>query len=167
MLARAGWARSVGGVGPYLTLHARTGHSRETADAAVAAMEIQELPAVRGCMYVVPASDYALALTLAAASGSSEMKLALKLGVTEKEVDALCDAVLAALKSGPAAPEEIRTAIGSKTRSLGPEGQKKGLTSTLPLALERLQNSGHIRRLPTNGRLDRSATATRCGSLIR
>ena len=34
------------------------------------------------------------------------------------------------------------------------DGRRKGLASTLPLALDRLQLSGHIRRLPTNGRLD-------------
>ena len=64
VLERSGWARSVGGVGPYLTLFARAGTSREAADAAVAALEIHELPSARGCTYVVPASDFALALTV-------------------------------------------------------------------------------------------------------
>ena len=32
VLERSGWARSVGGVGPYLTLFARAGTSREAAD---------------------------------------------------------------------------------------------------------------------------------------
>ena len=39
-------------------------------------------------------------------------------------------------------------------RSLGPEGKKRGTTSTLPLALGRLQTHGLIRRVPTDGRLD-------------
>ena len=39
-------------------------------------------------------------------------------------------------------------------RSLGPEGKKRGTTSTLPLALGRLQTRGLIRRVPTDGRLD-------------
>ncbi len=154
VLARAGWARSVAGAGPYLTLHARAGLSREAVDSAVAAVEIHELPATRACTYVLPASDYPLALTLAAATGDGDMQTALKLGVTDKEVDALCHAVLQTLKSGPADPDRIRASVGPKARSLGPEGQKKGLSSTLPLALGRLQLSGHIRRLPTNGRLD-------------
>jgi hypothetical protein len=47
ILDRAGWARSVGGVGPYLTLFARAGISRENADAAVAKLDIHELPAAR------------------------------------------------------------------------------------------------------------------------
>jgi hypothetical protein len=154
-LSRAGWARSVGGVGPYLALFARGGHSRASVDAAVASCQILELPAARACTYVLPASDYALALTVAAAADkNAEMKVALKLGVTEKEVDILSEAVLSALKSGPADPDTIRDAVGGKARSLGPEGTKKGLSSTLPLALGRLQLTGDIRRIPTNGRLD-------------
>ena len=62
VLERTGWARSIGGVGPYLTLFARAGVSREAADSAAAALEIYELPSARGCTYVVPASDFALAL---------------------------------------------------------------------------------------------------------
>src|SRR5438093_6560331 len=65
VLERTGWARSVGGVGPYLTLFARAGTSRQAADAAVAKLAIHELPSVRGCTYVVPAPDFALALTAA------------------------------------------------------------------------------------------------------
>jgi len=150
--------------GPYLTLHARAGLSREAVDAAVAAVEIHELPAARSCTYVLPASDYALALTLAAAAGDGEMKLALKLGVTPKEVDALCDAVLLALKNGPAEPDRIRATVGPKARSLGADGRRKGLASTLPLALDRLQVSGHIAACPPTAAWTNSATAMRSES---
>ena len=44
VLESAGWARSVGGVGPYLTLFSRSRHSREVVDKALADCEIQELP---------------------------------------------------------------------------------------------------------------------------
>lgn len=54
VLARTGWARAVGGSGSYLTLFARSGLSREAADAAAAAGEIRELPSARGCTYVLP-----------------------------------------------------------------------------------------------------------------
>src|SRR5690348_13198104 len=84
VLAETGWARSVGGVGPYLTLHARCGASRGAIDAAVADLRIHELPAARGCTYVVPAADFPLALS--AGVSDAEMKVALKLGVTEKEM---------------------------------------------------------------------------------
>jgi hypothetical protein len=132
VLAKTGWARSVGGVGPYLTLHARAGTSREAVDASVVRLEIHELPAARGCTYVVPAADFALALKAGESFEGAEMKTASKLGVTEKEVAKLCDTVLKALE----------------------KGKKKGLTTTLPLALGKLQARGDIRRVPVNGRVD-------------
>jgi hypothetical protein len=82
------------------------------------------------------------------------MSTARKLGVTDQEIEKLGSAVLAALGKGPLEPEQIRRAVGGKARSLGPEGTKRGLTSTLPLALGLLQREGEIRRVPTNGRLD-------------
>jgi hypothetical protein len=82
------------------------------------------------------------------------MKTAAKLGVTEKEIDRLCDAVLKALAKGPLDPDGIREATGTASRSLGEEGKKKGITTTLPVALGRLQAHGEIRRVPVNGRLD-------------
>src|SRR5208283_4025470 len=104
VLAETGWARSVGGVGPYLTLFARAGTSREAIDAAVAALEIHELPSARRCTYVVPAADFALALQ-AGASFTGDLKTVLQLGVTEKEIAKLCDAVLKALVKGPLDPD--------------------------------------------------------------
>jgi len=154
VLNEAGWARSLGGVGPYLTLFARAGTSREAADAAVSKLQIHELPAVRGCTYVLPAKDFALALKAGESFAANEMKVAYKLGVTDKEVDKLCIAVLKALAKGPLDPAEIRDATGSASRSLGEEGKKKGVTTTLPLALGKLQAEGQIRRIPTDGRLD-------------
>jgi hypothetical protein len=154
VLDKIGWARSVGGVGPYLTLFARAGTSREAADAAVANLEIHELPAARGCTYVVPASDFALALKVGQSFTGAEMKTAHKLGVTQKEIDKLCEAVVKALDKGALDPDEIRMAVGGATRSLGEAGKKKGLSTTLPLALGNLQAVGEIRRVPINGRLD-------------
>ena len=45
VLARTGWARSVGGANPYLTLFARAGTGRAAVDAAQADLAIHELPA--------------------------------------------------------------------------------------------------------------------------
>ena len=82
------------------------------------------------------------------------MKVASKLGVTEKEIDKLCEAVLKALAKAVRGPDEIRERVGSAARSLGEEGKKKGVTTTLPLVLGKLQAIGEIRRVPVNGRLD-------------
>lgn len=153
VLIRSGWARSVGGVSPYLTLFARAGITREQADVAAKKLEIYELPSARGCTYVLPAQDFALGLA-AGQSFQGDIKTAVKLGVTPKEIDKLCDAVLAALEKGPRDPEALREATGKASRNLGEEGRKKGLTTTLPVALEKLQASGDIRRVPVNGRFD-------------
>ncbi len=154
VLEQTGWARSVGGVGPYFTLFARAGISREAADKAVTDLEIHELPSARGCTYVVPSADFALALKAGQNFTANDMKVAYKLGVTDKEIEKLSGAVLKALAAGPLEPDEIRTATGAASRNLGEEGKKKGVTTTLPLALGNLQSSGDIRRVPVNGRLD-------------
>jgi hypothetical protein len=143
----------VGGAGPYLTLFARGATGRAEADAAVAAVQIHELPSARGCTYVLPASDYAIGLMAGQGFGNDE-KTARKLGVTDDEIARLCGAVIRALEQGPLEPDKLREAAGSAVRSLGEEGKKKGLTTTLPVALGRLQSSGEIRRVPTHGRLD-------------
>ena len=154
VLTKTGWARSVGGAGPYLTFFSRARLGREAIDAAVASADIHELPAARGCTYVVPKADYVLALTCAQGYSDAPMKAAMKFGVTAKEMDKLMAAVVKALKAGPLDPEGIRDAVGDAARSLGKEAQKKGITTTLPIALGLLQTAGEIRRLPTNGRLD-------------
>jgi len=161
VLERAGWSRSVGGVGPYLTLFARAGTSRHAAETAAAALQIHELPAARGCTYVLPASDFALGLAAGRGFGDADLKTAAKLGVMADEVDRLCAAVLDALGAAgaPLDPDGIRAATGSASRSLGEEGKKTGLTTTLPLALGRLQERGEIRRVPVSGRLDQQRYA--------
>jgi len=154
VLAAAGWARSVGGSGPYFTLFSRAGITREQADAAVANLEIHELPTARGCTYVLPKEDFALGLKVGQEFADGDMSVARKLGVTDKEVEKLSDAVLSALKKEALEPEQIREAVGGAARSLGEEGKKKGVSTTLPLALGKLQSVGEIRRVPVNGRLD-------------
>jgi hypothetical protein len=154
VLEKTGWARSVGGVGPYLTLLSRGGVGREAADAAVANLEIHELPAARACTYVVPASDFGFALKLSQGFAGGDMNQARKLGVTDAEIDRLCEEVVRALEQGLLEPDGIKDAVGSAVRNLGEAGKKKGISTTLPLALGRLQSEGEIRRVPVNGRLD-------------
>jgi hypothetical protein len=137
-----------------LTLFSRAGISRKAADLSVENLEIHELPAARGCTYVLPSSDFALGLAVGRSFGGAEMKVAYKLGVTDKEIAKLCDAVVKALGKEPLEPNEIREATGSASRSLGEDGKKKGISTTLPLALGQLQAMGEIRRVSVNGRLD-------------
>lgn len=154
VLARSGWARSVGGVGPYLTMYSRIKARREATDSAAERLLIHELPAARGCTYVLPARDFGLGLVLAREYAEVPIRQAEKLGVTAKEVDKLCEAILDKLVGRPMDPDAIRVAIGSASRSLGEPGRKKGISTTLPLGLGRLQAAGAIRRVPMKGRLD-------------
>ena len=154
IFARTGWARSVGGDCPYLTLFTRGAHDRASVDRAVEVMDIQELPSARGCTYVVGANDYALALTLARPFKEAETRKARQLGVTEAEQRRLSRAVLDALANAPLDPATLRESLGDRVRSLGEEGKRKGLTTTLPLVLGDLQVRGEIRRISTTGRLD-------------
>ncbi|WP_354641750.1 DNA glycosylase AlkZ-like family protein [Kitasatospora camelliae] len=155
-LAATGWARSVGGAAPYLGLFARTGLGREAVDAAVAGLEIHELPSARGCTYVLPAQDFALGLAAGAGAPEADIASAVKhLGVTRDEIEKLCLTIAQILpEEGPMDPPAIREAAGSAVRSLGEAGKKRGQSTTLPLALGLLQSRGRIRRVPVNGRLD-------------
>lgn len=156
VLSRSGWARSVGGSNPYLTLFSRAGTSKAAAERVVEELEVHELPSARGCTYVVPREDFALALKMGQGTGEqAAINTAVKyLGVTEDELARLEQGIVDALAHGPLDPKQIRDAVGSLARSLGEEGKKRGQTTTLPLALGRLQAHGLIRRLAINGRLD-------------
>jgi Winged helix DNA-binding domain len=159
VLAATGWARSVGGAGPYLSLFARSGSGRAQVDAAVADLAVGELPAARGCTYVVPAADFGLALQVGRHAPEAEAAVAGRLGVTRAELDALCSKVADALASGPLDPAGLKDVLGPAVRNLGAEGRKKGLSTTLPVALGLLQAAGEIRRVPVNGRLDQQRYA--------
>lgn len=156
VLERAGWARSVGGVNPYITLFSRARTSQKQAETELSEQLIHELPCARGCTYIVPASDYALALKVGQGfSDESAMKTARNfLGVTDAEVELLMDEVEKALAGGPLDPKDLKDHVGHLVRNLGDEGKKRGQTTTLPLALGFLQSQGRIRRIPSNGRLD-------------
>lgn len=156
VLEKAGWARSVGGANPYLMLFSRAGISREDADKAVADVEIHELPSARSCTYVVPRRDFAIALRMARGQGDpQEIATAKKyVRVTEEELVNLQAKVIDALGNETLDPKEIRDRVGDAVRSLGDEGKKRGMTTTLPMVLGLLQTEGNIRRVPVGGRLD-------------
>lgn len=163
--SRAGWARSIGGANPYLTLFARAGIRREQADAEAAALHIHELPTARGCTYVLGRDDFAWALSLGRGPAEAVVKVLDRLGVERSEVQELEDKTLAVLQEaaakgeGPLDPKELKDRLGDAVRSLGEEGKKKGASTTLPTVLGLLQADGRIRRVPVNGRLDQQRYA--------
>jgi hypothetical protein len=126
ILGQTGWTRSVGGANPYLALFARGAIGRQEADNALANLEIHELPSARGCTYIVPASDFALALRVGHGFGNDrEMKTARSLGVTDAEIGKLCDAVLNALAKAPLDPEELREHTGGAVRNLEKQAKRR------------------------------------------
>ena len=125
-------------------------------DAEAARADIHELPSARGCTYVLPRDHFPVAVLVSQSAGESqEIAQAKKyLGVTDMELDRLQAAVLDALERDTLDPKEIKERVGDLSRSLGDEGKKRGMTTTLPMVLGRLQSLGEIRRVPVNGRLD-------------
>ena len=155
VLARSGWARSVGGANPYVSLFARAGTSRQAADNAVKALDIYELPSARGCTYVLPAEHFGLGLQLGRGAAEGEARILEKLGVPRSELDAVGAAVLTVLDGGAVLdPAQLKDELGGQVRNLGEEGRRRGQTTTLPATLGLLQAAGEIRRVPVNGRLD-------------
>ncbi|MET3951253.1 crosslink repair DNA glycosylase YcaQ family protein [Arthrobacter sp. UYEF36] len=161
VFARAGWARSVGGANPYLTLFARAGIRREQVDADVLAHRILELPTARGCTYVLGRDDFAWALTLGRDAAEATVKVVGRIGVDRGEITLLEEQVLHTLAEAavPMDPRQLKEELGESVRNLGEEGRRKGATTTLPTALGILQSQGRIRRVPANGRLDQQRYA--------
>ncbi|MFH5879908.1 DNA glycosylase AlkZ-like family protein [Arthrobacter sp. NA-172] len=161
VLDRAGWARSVGGANPYLTLFARAGIRREQVDRDVAELRIHELPTARGCTYVLGRNDFAWGLQVGRDAAAAPFKVLARLGVERGEITLLEEQVLHTLteSSDPMDPKQLRDELGESVRSLGEEGKKKGAATTLPTALGLLQADGRIRRVPVNGRLDQQRYA--------
>ena len=161
VFARAGWARSVGGANPYLTLFARAGIRRGQVDADVLAHRILELPTARGCTYVLGRDDFAWALTLSRGSAEAAVKVVGRLGVDRGELALLEEQVLHTLAeaAAPMDPRQLKEELGESVRNLGEEGKRKGATTTLPTALGILQSQGRIRRVPATGRLDQQRYA--------
>ena len=154
-LAGAGWQRSVAGINPYMAIRARSGEGRAEVDALAADLQLFELPCARSCTYVLPADHFALGLAAARNfSAVTEIASARKLGLADSEIATLKSAVVKALSGGALSPADMKPVLGDKVRNLGDEGKKRGLTTTLPLALSLLQTEGYIRRKPVNGRFD-------------
>ncbi len=155
-LARAGWSRNVGGSSTYLGLSARSGLDPGAVNGAIGRMEICELPAARGCTYVVPAEDFGLALAMSRIQNPPEKLTSpeRRVGMTEGEMERLMSAVLDGMGGETLDPAQIRDRCGDAVRSFGEEGRKVGMTTSLPSALGRLQTLGEIVRVPAAGRLD-------------
>lgn len=149
-----GWLRGVGGANAYIALFARNHSTRPQVDQDVKDLHIHELPAVRGCTYVVDSTHYRTALFAASLVPKTDIKTAEKLGFTTAQIESQNNAVLKALQSGPLDPKQLKEELQDVVAHFGAEGKKRGLTTSLSVSLGLLQNTGQIRRISTNGRLD-------------
>jgi hypothetical protein len=156
LVEATGWVRTLGGVEAYLALRARrAGITRAEIDAALAARDVQVLPAARGCIYLVPRSDAPAALALAESlARTRRAKEVAAAGAKPAEVTKLARQVLGVLDE-PRTTDAIRKALPAKAvRSLGEAGKQVGLSSLLPVALRDLEFRGAIDRITESGRLD-------------
>lgn len=157
IVSQSGWLRTLGGGDVYLAMRARAlGMKRSGLDQAVEARRLQVIPAVRGCIYLVPRPFVALSLKVAEEQSrkrtESEHE---KVGISKKELVDAGEAIIGALKKTPLSTDGLRKALPKgAVRSLGELGKKVGISSTLPPALRLLEFDGRIERISENGRLD-------------
>jgi len=158
VLEETGFVRTLGGVDVYLAVRARVpGMRRADLDAVVAAGEAQIIPAVRGCMYLVPRRDVPLSLRVAEMlTRTRDEREHAKVGIRPGELEEIGDAVLQTLgERGPLTTDALRKALPEGTvRSLGEVGKKVGVSSPLPAAVRRLEFSGRVARAVESQRLD-------------
>ncbi|WP_375768185.1 winged helix DNA-binding domain-containing protein [Archangium gephyra] len=157
VVASTGWLRTLGGVDAYLAARARVpGLKRQQLDEAVEQSRLQVVPAVRGCIYVVPRPEVPLVLRLAEEQhGKRAEREYEKAGIALTELADVGEAVLKALRKGPLSTDALRKALPEGTvRSLGDKGKKVGISSTLPPALRHLEFEGKVERSLEGGRLD-------------
>lgn len=158
VLEETGFVRTLGGSDVYLALRARVpGMRREDLEEVVEAHGAQIVPAVRGCMYLVPRRDVPLALRMAdVVSRSRHERDQERAGIRPGEVEEVGRAVLQTLReSGPLTTDALRKALPAGTvRSLGDAGKKVGISSPLPGALRMLEFDGHVERTLEGRRLD-------------
>lgn len=158
ILEETGFVRTLGGADVYVAARARRpGMRRADLDGAAEEGAAQVVPAVRGCMYLVPRRDVPLALRVAdLLSRSRAEKDQQKAGILPGEVEELARTVLQVLAAkGPLTTDALRRAMpAGSVRSLGEPGKKVGMSSPLPSALRRLEFEGRVERRVESGRLD-------------
>lgn len=156
LIAQTGWLRTIGGAEPYIAVLARNPSTTSAVvNAAVAADDLQVIPCVRGCMYVVPRVHAALGLRLAAGLARKRIGADLqKVGFGGGEIADLQSAVLDLLAKSPLSTDGIRAGLPKGAiRSFGELGKKLGISSPLPACLRLLEFDGKLHRKPTT-RLD-------------
>jgi len=155
-IGATGWLRTLSGADVYIAARARCPNmKRAELDATVARGELRVIPAVRGCIYLVPARFVAdlMALNAEPWRRQTEKDLA-KANAKFAVIESTAKAVLDVLAT-PMTTDAIRRALpAGSIPSFGEAGKKAGLSSPLPIALRYLEFDGRIERTLEGGRLD-------------
>jgi hypothetical protein len=157
VVARSGWGRTLGGIDVYIATRARVPSlTRAQLEKAVGESRLQAIPCVRGCIYMVPRQHAALGLKIAEELARKRIDTeTAKAGFKSGELAQVGKEVLKALKKGPLSTDALKKALPEGTvRSLGEQGKKLGISSTLPPSLRVLEFDGAIERTPEDARLD-------------
>ena len=146
-----GWIRTLGGIEGYIALHNRVaGVTRANVDAALKAGVIRVMPAVRGCIYLVPDHMTGVLLKLAGHLSRKRVDNELaKLGCSREELRVLGLAIVDALAAGGSglSTDDLRKKLpAGLVRGFGDVGKKLGVSSNLPSALRELEFTGTVER---------------------
>lgn len=157
LVGETGWVRALGGADVYFALWARCPSAdRQTLDAAVADGSLRIVPAVRGCMYLVPEGDVPWTMGLAARLARPRVLRDLeKVDLPWSAIEDVMGEVETALAAGPLDTHGLRKALPpGSVKGLGEKGKKIGLSSPLPVALRELEFRCRLRRTPVGMHLD-------------
>jgi DNA glycosylase AlkZ-like len=158
VVRRFGFVRTLGGAEAYLSVRARRRTLRRfELERCVDNSELQVIPALRGCIYLVPRADVPLCLRIAEQlSAGRNQREHQRAGIKRGELDRVAELAYAAVTShGPLTTDALRKTLPARAvRSLGEAGKKVGISSPLPPALRQLEFAGRIERTPEGGRLD-------------
>jgi len=148
----------MGGADVYLAASNRVPHLRRSdLDSSVLRGDLRVLPAIRGCIHLVPGSQASDCLKIAELHSRHRVEREQeRAGIDPAELDELTSEVLSLLKArGPMTTDALRKALPpGAVRFLGETGKRVGISSTLPPALRRLEFAGEIVRSFDGGRLD-------------
>ncbi len=156
-LDATGWLRTLGGIEGYVALHNRVaGITRGCVDTALANGAIRVMPAVRGCIYLVPRRMTGVLLRIAEHLNRRRIDAEMaKLGCPREELQTLGIAILEGLAAGALSTDKLKKALpAGLVRGFGEAGKKMGVSSNLPSALRDLEFAGKVERVLADGGLD-------------
>lgn len=156
VLAKTGWARSVGGHNIYISLLARNQSNKTQTEQDAKNDEIYEFASARGCTYFLPRDHFQTGIKAGQGfNDASAIRTAKsKLGFTDDDLIKLKTGILKALEKGPLDTNGLKKELGDLVVNFGEIGKKVGQTTSLSLGLLSLQAEAKIRRVPPDWRLE-------------